>query len=50
MTDACVLGGRRAARQLRGQHDEADWTGVAITDDDVPEPEPARAADRSAVR
>ncbi len=50
MTDACVLGGRRAARQLRGQDDDADWTGVAITDDDVPEPEPARAADRSAVR
>jgi protoporphyrinogen oxidase len=50
MTDACVLGGRRAARQLRGQDDDADWTGVAITDDDVPEPEPARAADPSAVR
>jgi protoporphyrinogen oxidase len=48
MTDACVLGGRRAARQLRGQDDDVDWSGVAIVDDDVPEP--AGSPDRSAVR
>ena len=48
MTDACVLGGRRAARQLRGEDDDVDWTGVAITDDDVPQPESARASGRSA--
>jgi protoporphyrinogen oxidase len=39
MTDACLLGGRRAARHLLGSDDDTDWAGVAITDDDVPEPE-----------
>ena len=37
MSDACVLGGRRAARRLREQNDDTNWDGVAITDDDVPD-------------
>jgi protoporphyrinogen oxidase len=37
MTDACVLGGRRVARALRDTEDDTNWTGVAITDDDVPD-------------
>jgi protoporphyrinogen oxidase len=43
MTDACVLGGRRAARALREAHDDTNWTGVAITDDDVPDELAGRA-------
>src|SRR4051794_12776955 len=39
MTDACLLGGRRAARRLLGTDDDTDWTGVAITKDDVPDSE-----------
>ena len=37
MSDACVLGGRRVARQLKDMHDDTNWTGVAITDSDVPD-------------
>jgi hypothetical protein len=37
MTDACLLGGRRAAKRLQGGTDDTDWSGVAITDDDVPD-------------
>ncbi len=37
MSDTCVLGGRRAAQQLMGKSDDTDWSGVAITADDVPE-------------
>jgi protoporphyrinogen oxidase len=37
MSDACVLGGRRAARQLREMPDDTNWGGVAITDSDVPD-------------
>lgn len=37
MTDSCFLGGRRTARLLQGQEDDTDWSGVAITKDDVPE-------------
>ena len=37
MSDACVLGGRRVARQLKDLHDDTNWTGVAITDSDVPD-------------
>jgi hypothetical protein len=37
MSDACVLGGRRVARQVREMHDDTNWTGVAITDSDVPD-------------
>ena len=37
MTDACVLGGRRVARQLREMADDTNWEGVAITDSDVPD-------------
>jgi protoporphyrinogen oxidase len=35
MTDACVLGGRRVARQAKD--DDTNWMGVAITDSDVPD-------------
>jgi protoporphyrinogen oxidase len=37
MSDACVLGGRRVARQLKDMHDDTNWSGVAITDSDVPD-------------
>jgi hypothetical protein len=37
MSDACVLGGRRTAQRLRAKDDDTDWTGVAITQDDVPD-------------
>jgi hypothetical protein len=37
MSDACVLGGRRVARQLREMSDDTNWEGVAITDSDVPD-------------
>jgi protoporphyrinogen oxidase len=37
MSDTCVLGGRRVARLLSGRDDDTDWSGVAITADDVPE-------------
>lgn len=37
MSDACVLGGRRVARQLKEMHDDTNWDGVAITDSDVPD-------------
>src|SRR5262249_45614889 len=37
MSDTCVLGGRRAARLLREQDDDTNWTGVAINPDDVPD-------------
>jgi protoporphyrinogen oxidase len=37
MSDTCVLGGRRAAQMLLGKSDDTDWSGVAITADDVPE-------------
>ncbi len=37
MSDACVLGGRRVARQARELADDTNWTGVAITDSDVPD-------------
>jgi protoporphyrinogen oxidase len=37
MSDGCVLGGRRVARQLKEMHDDTDWSGVAITDSDVPD-------------
>jgi hypothetical protein len=37
MTDACTLSGRRVASRLTGKDDRIDWTGVAITKDDVPE-------------
>ena len=30
MTDACVLGGRRVARQLRDMSDDTNWEGIAI--------------------
>jgi protoporphyrinogen oxidase len=39
MTDACLLGGRRAANQINGAADDTDWDGVAITKDDVPDEE-----------
>lgn len=37
MSDACVLGGRRVARQLKDMDDDTNWAGVAITDSDVPD-------------
>src|SRR5262249_27976647 len=37
MSDACVLGGRRVARQLKEMSDDTNWEGVAITDSDVPD-------------
>jgi protoporphyrinogen oxidase len=37
MTDACTLSGRRVASRLTGKDDRIDWSGVAITKDDVPE-------------
>jgi hypothetical protein len=37
MSDACVLGGRRVARQVREMADDTNWEGVAITDSDVPD-------------
>jgi protoporphyrinogen oxidase len=37
MSDSCVLGGRRAAMRIMDKADDTDWTGVAITSDDVPE-------------
>jgi protoporphyrinogen oxidase len=37
MTDACVLSGRRVASRLTGKDDRIDWSGVAITADDVPD-------------
>jgi hypothetical protein len=37
MTDACTLSGRRVAGRLTGKDDRIDWSGVAITADDVPE-------------
>src|SRR5262249_21477709 len=37
MSDACVLGGRRVARQLKEMSDDTNWDGVAITDSDVPD-------------
>lgn len=37
MTDACTLSGRRVASRLTGKDDRIDWSGVAITEDDVPE-------------
>ena len=37
MSDACVLGGRRVARQVREMHDDTNWTGVAITASDIPD-------------
>ena len=37
MSDTCVLGGRRAARMVTGADDDTDWSGVAITTDDVPD-------------
>jgi hypothetical protein len=39
MTDACLLGGRRAANQIAGSVDDTDWDGVAITKDDIPDEE-----------
>jgi protoporphyrinogen oxidase len=37
MSDACVLGGRRVARQVKEMDDDTNWSGVAITDSDVPD-------------
>ncbi len=37
MTDACTLSGRRIANRLMATHDEIDWSGVAISPDEVPE-------------
>ncbi len=37
MSDACVLGGRRVARQLKEMDDDTNWAGVAITASDVPD-------------
>ena len=37
MTDACTLSGRRIASRLTGNDDRIDWSGVAITKDDVPD-------------
>jgi protoporphyrinogen oxidase len=37
MSDACVLGGRRVARQVKEMADDTNWSGVAITDSDVPD-------------
>ncbi len=37
MSDACVLGGRRVSRHVKDLPDDTDWTGVAITDSDVPD-------------
>ena len=37
MTDACTLSGRRVANRLMGSDDRIDWSGVAISADDVPE-------------
>ena len=39
MTDACTLSGRRIASRLSGKNDPIDWSGVAITKDDVPDDE-----------
>lgn len=39
MTDACTLAGRRIASRLTGKADPIDWSGVAITKDDVPDDE-----------
>ena len=37
MSDACVLGGRRVSRHVKGLPDDTDWSGVAITSSDVPD-------------
>jgi protoporphyrinogen oxidase len=37
MSDACVLGGRRVARQLKEMSDDTNWEGVAIAESDVPD-------------
>jgi protoporphyrinogen oxidase len=37
MSDGCVLAGRRIARHLKELQDDTDWSGVAITDSDVPD-------------
>jgi hypothetical protein len=36
MTDACVLGGRRVARQLRELSDDTSWEGIEIPESDIP--------------
>lgn len=47
MSDTCVLGGRRAANELRGRGDDSEWEGVAITADDVPDDKQSQTARRA---
>jgi hypothetical protein len=36
MTDTCVLGGHRAARQLKELSDDTNWEEIEIPEGDIP--------------